>query len=67
MQAYNPLFDFFEKLSLQSPQALLNEKISFCVVFILSAYMEITRKVFKHLWRLRTKYLSVFGEYTVCR
>ncbi len=38
-------------------------KISFCVFFSLSAYSENTRKVFKYLWRMRRKYLSVFGDY----
>ncbi len=38
-------------------------KISFCVFFILSAYTENTRKVFKYLWRMRGKYLSVFRDY----
>ncbi len=38
-------------------------KISFCVFFILSAYTENTREVFKYLWRMRGKYLSVFGDY----
>jgi hypothetical protein len=42
--------------------ALLKLKISFCVSFILSVYSENTRKVFKHLWRLRGKYLSVYRE-----
>ncbi len=43
---------------------MLKVKISFCVFFILSAYTENTRKVFKHLWRMCGKYLSVFGDYT---
>ncbi len=60
MQAYNPPF---ETLSLKNPWALLIEKISFCVFFILFACTENTRKVFKLLWRMRGKYLSVFGEY----
>ncbi len=34
-----------------------------CVFFILSPYTENTRKGFKHLRRLRRKYLSIFGEY----
>jgi hypothetical protein len=38
-------------------------EISFCVFFILSAYTENARKVFKYLWRMRGKYLSVFGDY----
>ena len=51
-------------------------KNSLCVFFILSAYTENMRKVFKHLWRLenarkvserirriRGKYLSVYGEH----
>ncbi len=38
-------------------------KNSLCVFFILSAYTENTRKVFKHLWRMSGKYLSVFEEY----
>ncbi len=42
---------------------MLKGKISLCVFFILSAYTENTRKVFKHLWRMRGKYLSVFGKY----
>ena len=42
---------------------MLKVKISFCVFFILSAYTENTRKVFKYLWRIRGKYLSVFGDY----
>ena len=38
-------------------------KISFCVFFTLSAYTDNTRKVFKYLWRMRGKYLSVLGDY----
>ncbi len=41
---------------------MLKVKISFCVFFILSAYMEKTRKVFKRLWRMHGKYLIVYGE-----
>ena len=41
----------------------MKAKISFCVFFILSAYAENTRKVLKYLWRMRGKYLSVFGDY----
>jgi hypothetical protein len=63
MQVYNPPLDFFEMLSLYSPQALLKGKFSFCAVFILSAHSENTWKVFKRLWGMRGKYLSAFGDY----
>jgi hypothetical protein len=42
-------------------------KNSLCVFFIFSSYTENTRKVFKHLWRMRGKYISVFGEYAEIR
>ncbi len=37
--------------------------ISFRIFFILSAFSENTLKVLKHLWRIRGKYLGVFGDY----
>ncbi len=40
----------------------MKAKISLCVFFILSASTDNTRKVFKHLRRMRGKYLSTHGE-----
>ncbi len=65
----NPSFHFFKLLSLQSLQALLKVNISFCVLFILSAYSENMWKIDKHQWRMlrkyeriRRKYLPVFAN-----
>jgi endo-1,4-beta-D-glucanase Y len=41
---------------------MLKAKISLCVFFILSASAENTRKVFKHLRRMRGKYSSTYGQ-----
>ncbi len=56
-------FNFFEILFHLSSQALLIWKISFCIFFILSVYLENTQKVLKRPWRMRWKYLSVYGDY----
>jgi hypothetical protein len=50
-------FDFDKRY-----ETLPTENISLCVVFILSASPENTRKVFKYLRRMRGKYLSAYGE-----
>ncbi len=55
---YNPLLDFFRNTV--PLMVLLEKKITFCVFFILSVYIENTRKVLKCLWRMRGKYLSIF-------
>jgi hypothetical protein len=42
-------------------ETLLTENISLCAFFILSASTENTRKVFRHLRRMRGKYLTEVG------
>jgi hypothetical protein len=42
-------------------------KLYFRIFFILSAYSENTRNVFKRLQRMRGKYLRVYGKYDECR
>jgi hypothetical protein len=57
-----PRFDFFEKLSLKSHQALLKVQICFSVVLISLAHLENTPKMFHGCLRIRQKYLIAFRE-----
>ncbi len=54
---------FFQNTIPLKFSGIVESEISFCIFFILSVYFENTREVFKCLWRMRWKYLSIFGEY----
>jgi hypothetical protein len=45
---------------------MLKVKISFCVFFILSAYSENMRKVFKRIWRIRKFRAVCCTQYRLC-
>jgi len=62
IQNTNPDSILLNSVPLKSPE-LLKVKISFSVFYILSAHLEITRIVFKRIWRIRAKYFIINRDY----